>query len=122
MVVEKFSEEKGTFTIRLTIPVYEKRKYIGYIYNGDVETLNYEWRYLYDGVEFIGGDFGMTELSTCFSAVSSSEIKGKVTVDKVIEKFKEKLAKYGGSISTVVSDTCSRNLGLDVWLINSLII
>ena len=125
MDVEKFIEEKGVFPVRLVCPIYEKGNYVGYRYlnnEDNVEMHPYDWRYIYDGVEFIGGSFGMAELSTCFSAVNTVEIKGKVTANKVIAKFKEKVSKCGRSVPAVVRDTRIKNLDLETWLINSLII
>lgn len=125
MDVEKFILEKGVFPVRLVCPIYEKGLYVGYRYPNDNENVDlrpYDWRYIYDGFEFIGGSFGMTELSTCFNAVNSDEVKGKVTADKVIKKLKEKLSKCNRSLSVVIRDTRSKNLDLETWLISSLII
>lgn len=123
MDIEKFINEKGVAQILLITTEYEKGKYIGYRYHdGNVKVQPYDWRYIYDGVEFIGGRFGMIEIATCFSAVNTAEIKGKVTADKVIAKFKEKVSRCGRSVPAVVRDTRIKNLDLETWLINSLII
>lgn len=102
--------------------IYEKGNYIGYSYDGRMEDIyHYEWRYIYEGVEFIGGDFGMVELSTGLHAVSSLDIKGKITASKVLAKFKEKLLQSGKPLPVIVGNAINANLDLKLWLINLII-
>ena len=46
----------------------------------------------------------------------------KPTAERLIKKFKEKLFNRGVSIHEVIRDFKLRNLDLELWLINTLII
>lgn len=126
MVIERLINESGTFPVLLVTPEYEEGtlRYTGYRYSnyeGNVKEVHYKWRYIYDGFEFIGGDFGMTEVSTCFAAVWDSEIEGKITAEKVIARFKEKIAEKGAPLSIILRDLRLKNFDLETWLTNLLI-
>lgn len=121
-VKELFIEEHGEICFPDFYDVRDGFKSIGYRFSNCCRIFPYEWKFIYDGVVFIGGPLGMTEVTTGFNGVMSSEIKGKITFEKCLEIFKRKLRDSGKTIHEVVQDCKNRNLDLETWLINSLII
>lgn len=85
------------------------------------------YEYWYDGRMFLIGrfdakDLTMVEVETGFYAVRQQEFQRKPTIEMILNKFKEKLAKSGKTIHEVIRVCKSNNLDLELWLINSLTI
>lgn len=124
MVIERLIDEVGTVAIPLN-------DYFGFKYRIVGSRLfNYHQIYWYDGLKFYIGSLEhsslltLTESTTGAIAVSSAEIKGKVTSKKLIRQFHEKCAQTkanaGCDIYQVIARYRSNNLDLEAWQINLL--
>lgn len=123
MVVEKLIKEHGVITHRSVQWKFSGSTYVGYVYDGSVTPYSYEWRYFYDGCEFVIGKLiGMVEVTSHFKAVTLEDISGPFTINKTISKFKEKLLRSGKDLPTIIRDIKLKNLTTELWLVNSLII
>lgn len=127
-VEEKLILKEGTYEFPEVIPLYDKI----WMYSQEstkVFTVRYE--YWYDGRLFLLGSFGqfsggslsLIEAETGAIAVSPLDFTGgRVSVERIIKKFKEKLKKSGITIGEVTREYKNNNLVSELWLINSLII
>ena len=127
-VEEKLIIKEGTYEFPEVIPLYDKIWMYSQEYT-KVFTVRYE--YWYDGRLFLLGSFGqfsgsnlsLIEAETGAITVSPLEFKGgRVSVERIIKKFKEKLKESGTTIGEVTREYKSNNLVSELWLINSLII
>ena len=114
MVIDKLIPKKA----RLEIPRFMS-------YNTRVFNVRYE--YWYDERLFLIGKFEkehylcMLEPETFSLAVTPSDfLKEQPTVEKVISLFKDKLKRSRLTIHEVVRNFKDRNLGIELWVINSL--
>lgn len=85
------------------------------IYYDRTETFEYDWRCSYDGVDFIGGKFGMIEVSTGGVAVSPDELKAtygtsKVTLENCIDLIKKKLKLVNKSMTEVINSYIEKSV------------
>lgn len=127
-VEEKLILKGGTYEFPAVIPLYDKI----WMYSQEstkVFTVRYE--YWYDGRlfllgsfdQFSGGSLSLIEAETGAIAVSPLDFTGgRVSVERIIKKFKEKLKKSGITIGEVTREYKNNNLVSELWLINSLII
>lgn len=124
MVIEKLIKKSGEYE-------FQQRRYEGqfhYRYATDYpRVFHSRYEYWYDGRLFlIGGfyanDLAMIEVETGSHAVTQQDFQRKPTIEMILNKFKEKLAKSGKTIHEVIRDFKSNSLDLELWLINSLII
>lgn len=127
-VEEKLIFKEGTYEFPAVIPLYDKI----WMYSQEstkVFTVRYE--YWYDGRlfllgsfdQFSGGSLSLIEAETGAIAVSPLDFTGgRVSVERIIKKFKEKLKKSGITIGEVTREYKNNNLVSELWLINSLII
>lgn len=127
-VEEKLILKEGTYEFPEVIPLYDKIWMYSQEYT-KVFTVRYE--YWYDGRlfllgsfdQFSGGSLSLIEAETGAIAVSPLDFTGgRVSVERIIKKFKEKLKKSGTTIGEVTRECKSNNLVSELWLINSLII
>lgn len=127
-VEEKLILKEGTYEFPEVIPLYDKIWMYSQEYT-KVFTVRYE--YWYDGRlfllgsfdQFSGGSLSLIEAETGAIAVSPLDFTGgRVSVERIIKKFKEKLKKSGTTIGEVTREYKSNNLVSELWLINSLII
>lgn len=125
MVIEKLISKEGRYEFPQFI--YESQRKYRYAPNYP-KVFYSRYEYWYDGRLFLIGsfeyiaDFVMVEVETGSGAVTGQDFQRKPTVKKILEKFKEKLAKSGKTIHEVIQDFKSNNLDLELWLINSLTI
>lgn len=119
-VNEILLKERGT--IQFPEPVYETSTSPLYRFTDKVKEFSYEWKYIYDGAIFVSGSFGMREITTGMPVASVYEISGQITSKKCIAIFKDKLLRDSRNIHEVIRDCKNRNLDIDLWLINSVII
>lgn len=127
-VEEKLILKEGTYEFPEVIPLYDKIWMYSQEYT-KVFTVRYE--YWYDGRlfllgsfdQFSGGSLSLIEAETGAIAVSPLDFTGgRVSVERIIKKFKEKLKKSGITIGEVTREYKNNNLVSELWLINSLII
>lgn len=127
-VEEKLIIKEGTYEFPEVIPLYDKIWMYSQEYT-KVFTVRYE--YWYDGRlfllgsfdQFSGGSLSLIEAETGAIAVSPLDFTGgRVSVERIIKKFKEKLKKSGITIGEVTREYKNNNLVSELWLINSLII
>lgn len=87
-----------------------------------------KYEYWYDGAKFLIGIFEgekyltLIERETFATGACYADLNKKPTAELLIKKFKEKLSNKGVSIHEVIRDFKLRNLDLELWLINTLII
>lgn len=114
-------KEKGILPRRLYDRIYQDGECIGFLSNDEISLEPYKFRILYDGIEFLGGNFGLIERETCSYAVFKDEIKGEITPDKCLKTLESKLEASGfKNIHEVKQWFNSRNLNLELWLIGLL--
>lgn len=112
MVVEKLIRKKEAY-------YWESYEYIRCFYS--------QYEYWYDGRLLLIGCFSdgkrvIVDAETGVFAVFSAEVQRRPTIEMLIFKFKEKLCRSGKTIHEVVRDYKINNLGLELWVVNSMII
>lgn len=119
-MIEKLIKKRGNIRLHNFEGIYQGGRYLGYIHQG-YDDVTYEWEYIYDEALFVGGSFGMREVTTGAMAVFSDNVKGKVTPDKCIGEFKRKLGDK--NIHHVIENSERLNLyNLELCLESLLII
>lgn len=123
-MVEKLEQENGSYFVR-DVEYFKDNRYI---YQPHGRVLNYTHRYWYDGVCFlIGGYFStkpevMIEVESGAFVANKDFIDGKCIVEKLIAHFKQQLQNSGLTIHEVIRNFKLRNLNIEAWEVNFLIV
>lgn len=92
-----------------------------YILSSEVHQFSYTHEYWFGGRKFLLGKLNnvlMIEVSTGASCVTTYDINGKISIEKIISAFKNKLSKVNLTIDELIFNYKKRQLNLDAWEIN----
>lgn len=125
MVIDKLIPKKDRLEFPRFMDFHESKTYRQ---SANTRVFNVKYEYWYDERLFLIGKFEeehylcMLEPETFSLAVASSDFLKEPTVGQVIALFRDKLKRSRLTIHEVIRNFKARNLDIELWEINSLLL